>query len=414
MSVLGYAFWVVAAHLFPASEVGVATALFAAMWLVVVISLLGLGETLVRFLPTSLDKPTMVSTSLFTVIATSVIGSIIFILGTGLWCSNLDFLKSDLTFGITFIFATVIWTILALFEYLYLAVEKTKYSFMQGLIWSIVKLLLLVVLAKIFVSGERIILRTWLISGALTLIVACLVLFKRVIRFNGAFHLARITSHYKFSLTSCLTMFLTYSLQMILPLVIISTLGNAESAFFYMDWSIAFLLCVISNSISSAMLARVSNDEMRFKSAIKKALMFFAIIVLPASVVIFVSANKLLSIFGYEYARHGAPLLRLLSVSTIFYTLFSLFKYIQLVKKRAERAMLAEAFVVVATMTLSLALLKKFGITGIGYAWNFSLLPLVGYTAFLLIRIFGFNYQHMLAISDNVSSLIRDPKSQSL
>jgi len=63
-AVLGLVFWIVVARFYHPAEVGMAAALISAMGLLIVFSKLGLGFSLMRYLPKEEDKKSMINTCL--------------------------------------------------------------------------------------------------------------------------------------------------------------------------------------------------------------------------------------------------------------------------------------------------------------------------------------------------------------
>jgi O-antigen/teichoic acid export membrane protein len=388
---LGYLFWIIAARLFPSEQIGLATAIVAALWMVVVLSMLGFGETLVRFLPTSLDKSTLVSTVLWIVAGASIVLSILFVWSLNFWNESLAVLKDNPAYTLSFVVLAVLWTVMTIYEYLFLSIEKTQYALLQTFLWAVTKLLFLVGFYFLIVTGYKVIFFSWLFSGFLTFLVVYRFYLKPNFSLSFVFRASSVLPYMKFSLMNCMTLFLTFALQMVMPLLIISKLGKASSAYFYFDWSIAFLFCTVANAISSAMLARVSNSKEDIKKALKKAMSFFGVLVFIPAIFLFIFAEKILVIFGPEYAQNASVLLRYLAIGTVLYTLFSLYKYWQLVLKRADRTLLVEAFVTISTILFSFLLMEKYGINIIGIVWIIALFPLSIFSLYLLIKFLIFD-----------------------
>lgn len=394
VAVVGYLFWIVAARLFPSDQIGLATTIAASLWLVVVISTFGLGETLVRFLPSSAQPNELASTSIILIGATTVVVSAVFVLVNGLGNDSMAFLAHDSQFGLLFVALAVLWSILTLFEYLFLALEKTQFAFVQTLIWASGKIIFLLVGFRIFVTGYNAVFWSWFLAGLIALLLSLRYYLPKYLTFRLAIRPELLVPHLKFASLNCLTLLLTFGLQMILPLVVIARVGRSASAYFYFDWTIAFLLCTVANAISSAMLARVSNNGFEFKVAVKKALLFSSLLILPAALVLFLFADKILLIFGEEYAVHGSALLKYLAVGTVLYIFLSLFKYIQLILKRADRALAAEAFVTVTTLVTSALLMQKGGIVIIGKVWLLALVVPTIISFYLIAKIIFVNINH--------------------
>ena len=140
--------------------------------------------------------------------------------------------------------------------------------------------------------------------------------------------------------------------------------------------------------ISSAMLARVSNTSLYLKIAVKKALVFYLLINLPAAVVLFLFSKTLLLFYGTDYSENGSDLLKIFAAGTLVYALFSFLKYLYLINKQAHKVLMWEAFVALFTIFSSMFFMDYFGIKGVGIAWIIALIPPALYSLYHLYKIF--------------------------
>jgi O-antigen/teichoic acid export membrane protein len=72
MAVFGFFFWMINARLYSAEQVGIGTTLISIMTLISSFSLLGLGNSLIKYLPTSDKKNEKINTSFMLVGLTSI------------------------------------------------------------------------------------------------------------------------------------------------------------------------------------------------------------------------------------------------------------------------------------------------------------------------------------------------------
>ena len=80
----GFFFWLIAARFYSTADVGLASAIIAAMGVISMLSLLGFDISLVRFLPERADKTELINSCL-TIFIFSLLLAIIFIAGIELW-----------------------------------------------------------------------------------------------------------------------------------------------------------------------------------------------------------------------------------------------------------------------------------------------------------------------------------------
>jgi len=80
MAVLGFFFWIINARLYSAEQVGIGTTLISIMTLISSFSILGLGNGLIRYLPTSERKNKKINTSFTIVALMSILISVIYLI----------------------------------------------------------------------------------------------------------------------------------------------------------------------------------------------------------------------------------------------------------------------------------------------------------------------------------------------
>lgn len=89
----GFIFWILAAKLYPAEDVGIATALISSMALLVLLSRFGLDFSIIRFFPSN-DKSMIFNTSAIITTFFVVVFGVIFIIGVDVFSPELHLLKS--------------------------------------------------------------------------------------------------------------------------------------------------------------------------------------------------------------------------------------------------------------------------------------------------------------------------------
>ncbi|NOZ76368.1 MAG: oligosaccharide flippase family protein, partial [Euryarchaeota archaeon] len=92
----GFLFWLFAARFYSPEEVGIATAIISAMNFLVIISLLGLNFSIIRYLPEEKEKSRLINTCVTLVSATSASIALIFILAVNHITPSLEILKEPI------------------------------------------------------------------------------------------------------------------------------------------------------------------------------------------------------------------------------------------------------------------------------------------------------------------------------
>ena len=106
-SVLGATFWLIAARLYTASDVGFAAAVIPLIGLLSNMGTLGLAVGLIRYLPEAESDPDrtrwMVNTSLTLSAVSAMSLGLVFLLGITVWSPSLSFLRNDLRVAAAFV-----------------------------------------------------------------------------------------------------------------------------------------------------------------------------------------------------------------------------------------------------------------------------------------------------------------------
>jgi len=174
-SLAGFVFWIIVARFYTAEDVGLASAAISAVMLLVSFSHLGLGHGLIRFLPhAGKDASSMINSCFNTSALISILVSVIFIAGLGLWSPALLFLRQNPVYLAAFIAFTMTATLSEMMNYTFVARRQAGFVLARRLITGLLRLPLPVLLAAFFHSFGIFV--SWAASMAVAL-VASLFLF---------------------------------------------------------------------------------------------------------------------------------------------------------------------------------------------------------------------------------------------
>ena len=370
-SLLGFVFWIIVARFYPPEDVGLASAIIAAMGLVAAFAGLGLGMGLIRFLPHSGENANkMINTALTINILASTVGAFIFIAGLSFWSPALIFIRENPIYLAAFVIFTVASGMLNLTGNTFIARRQAGYVVAQNLTFSLLKLPLPILLAAFFHSFG--IFASWGISICVALLVCFLLFLPRVQSgYRPFFALNRkvVNDIMHFSLATYISNLLWGAPAMILPIMMINLSGAELTAYFYIAWTIAGAPAIVSGALSTSLFAEGSNDEDGVGLNIWRSLKISFLTLVPAIILILAVAPWLLDLFGAAYAANGATLLRILALSALPLTINIIYLAIKRVEKKLKVLVGLSAFAAVATLGLTYLLLPRMGINGAGIAW---------------------------------------------
>lgn len=372
-SLLGAVYWVAAARLYGADEIGVASALIAAMTLLSSLAALNLNSALNRFLPAAGDRAARLVWSSYAItVPLSAIAAAVFLAGLEWWTPGLRIIRSSPPATLGFVAATMLWTIFVLQDAALAGLRKAGWILTENTVYGVVKILLLVGFAGAATALG--LFASWTLPLLALVIPVNLALFRRAIPEH---HRATFEAQTgwtsaavsRFAATDYVATLLWRASVSLLPIVVLEVAGAAANAYFYLAWTIAYTLYLVSRSTGIALVTEGALEPGKLVAYARRVLAQTAGLVIPAVVVIVVGAPWLLRVFGPEYAAEGSTVLRLLVLSAIPHIVVSLYVSIARVEQSLRSIVVLNGAVGVAVVATTLALLPTLGLAGVGWAW---------------------------------------------
>lgn len=372
VAILGFVFWMVATRVYSEGDVGLASATISAISLLAMFGLLGFDIALIRFLPESKEPNKIINTAISITGLFSIFLGMIFILGLQLkfWSPTLTYILDDVRFTIFFLLLVIAATINPLLNSSFLARRTAEYSFLNSLIFSILKIILIASLFSLTFLG---ILLSWGMAFILAASISIFVLLPRLYtKYIPRLMIKKKFINYMFnySIGNYVAGIFGSLTGLLLPLIIIETLSLEETAYFSISWMIAYFLFTIPISISISLFAEGSIFEGNYKQNLKKAIRFTALLLSLGVLVVVLGSNIILSIgFGQSYSDNASDVLRLFAISSIPVSINSLYTASKRVEKRTKEIIIIYGFIAFGTIGMSILFLNQFGLIGVPIAW---------------------------------------------
>ncbi len=367
----GFLYWTTAARLYPPSEVGLAAAAISAIGLVSMASALGLDHAMVRFLPQSSDPQGVINSSLTIGGCVALVLSSVFLAGTGIWSPALLPLRESPLLAFIIIGGAVFATITSLLGGAYLARKQAGLVLAQASVFSIAKVLLAVVLsAVVSVAG---LMGAWTLALALAAVCGISLFLPRA---EGGRHgflvmLKRrvLNDMTHFAFANYVTTLLWSVPGLILPLLVINTIGPAANAHFYVAWSVGGLIAMVPMAVSLSVFVHGSYDADQVVRRAMDGAKFTFLVLAPAVGAVFLLGDKILLIFGKAYSEQATSLLWILAAGALPMAVNLLFFSVRRVQQRMGGVILSSVWILLVTVALSILLLPRIGLLGAGVAW---------------------------------------------
>lgn len=315
LTVLGLAFWTFATRNYPASTVGIFSALTSGIGLLAAVATLGFQNTVTRHIA-SAENPRALAATALAVIASVGAALCLFtvlVLGPHL-PSELD-LRQQGTMALLLTALVVVSAAGTVLSAGLVAIRATRALLIANAAGSIVKLAAIAALTTFRSAGILLAFSIGLFVGTSSVGVA---LFRRLegtglsVRSFGVLrrHLSLITGNYVATTMGILPV-------TIVPLEVLAIGGPVETAHFGIAFTVAGFLAVIPSTLSAVLFAESSRPGTQLGKQLRKALRGTYALLLPASAILIAFGPFALRIFGASYASAGAGCLRVLALSAL-------------------------------------------------------------------------------------------------
>lgn len=369
LSVFGFLFWILNARLFTSEQVGLATGLWSIVSLISGFSSLGLDSGLVRFLPSSKRKNSMVNTVFSIILIASAVASLFYLAFIHVFSPKLAYIREDFLVSAAFVLIIVINSFSNIIETVFVAYRSCLPILIKSVIFSIIKLVLPVFFISFGVSGI-------LFSIGLSLLVGCsygliLLIFKFRYRFKLKVNKKTVKKVYDFSFGNFVATFIATLPVLMLPILVLNSMGARYSAYYYMDRMIANMIYIIPIAVSQSLLAEGSYRKDELAKHLHKAFKIIALLLIPTVILTLLFGKYALLIFGKEYSVEGLVLLNILAISGIFVSINHVGATTLKITHNLRSLVSVNTFGSVAVFVLSFFWFRH-GLIGVGYAWLVS------------------------------------------
>ena len=368
-TVVGFIFWVIAAHLYNPEALGRCSALVSALIVVSFLAQLDLQTTLARFLPQagrSAGRFIAYSYGVSSVAAVAL--GVAFVTVLPRLNSHWQFLRTSGPLGLIFVAAVVVWGIFALEDAALTGLHRAVVVPVENSIYGVVKLLLLLGLASILASTGIFI--AWLVPLLVIVPAVNWLIFRRYVRVRepAAASTLRAREVIHFAAIDYVGMLFSECYGYVLPLLVLSILGPAANGSFFIAWTIASGLELVAFNFGTSLLVEGVRAPNRLAELTRGVLIRCALVTISGSAVLALGRNLILRIFGPTY-DNASVLLVLLGVASIPYSVIIVAFALDRIERRVGRATVTQMALAVLTLGSSLLLIRKLGIDGIGLAW---------------------------------------------
>jgi O-antigen/teichoic acid export membrane protein len=370
-SIIGAAYWAVAAHLSSPEELGRATALISALMLVSTLSQLNLSSTLTRFLPRlgARTAGRLINFSYMGSTVTALIGGVIFVVVAPRLSSQWSYVGDSYFLAGLFILAVIVWELFTLQDAALVGLQRAGAIPIENVVYGLLKLILLVAGALLLHSTD--VLASWTLPLILLIPVINWLMFRRYLRDRHPEdrvaglkfrHVARFASvDYAGLLFSQIT-------GNFIPLLVMSTLGATANGSFYIAGIITSGAVTVGLNFSTGLMVEGSASPDRLAQLVRGVLRRVALTMVPGTIVLILGARLIARIYGASNAAHTATLLQVLAISLVPVSIQGIAFSIDRIHGKPGRAALGQLVLCVLSLGGSWLLLGRYGVVGVAIA----------------------------------------------
>lgn len=349
----------IAARLYSQADVGIATALMSSMGLLILISRLGLDQSVIRFFPQR-DKNRVLGTAIVVPTAVALGAGVVFVAMVDVIAPDLVVVRTVAPLYLGFLGAySITWILEGAFN----AIRKSEYYFVLNLLYGS-RILFLLPLVFLGAMG---IFSSFGLSFVLGLILAFFLLRRCSIHPTPGVDQTFLREAWQFSAGAYVAGMLMAAPNMVIPIMVLNVLGAESTANYYITYAIVSILFMIPYAFTTSLFVEGSHGGEMKKSVFRTLASMFALLI-PAIVGISLLGEPILNLIGKDYVE-GITLLRVLALSAVFVSICQTFISIAKVRNDIRSLIIISGFVSVALLGLGYTLMHRFGLIGMGYAW---------------------------------------------
>ena len=370
-SIFGLLFWGLAARTHHPQAVGRAYAEISVLTLLSIVAQFNLARIFIRFLPAAGHLSTyFVRRGYVLVVAASLgLGALVIVSG-----SVSSFVAPGLVSQGLFIVSVALFAIFALQDSVLTALRITHWVPIENAAFAIFKLGLLVWLVSLIPTRTAIV-YAWVLPVAVAVILVNALLFSHSLpkasRQEGGMlpERRRLAS---FVAAEYLNTLFSVAVAALLPLIVIWELGATQEAYFAIPWLIWGGISTVSWNISTSFIVETVTEGAYSARLLRRALVMWLVVMVIAVVGCSGIGPTVLGVISHAYGAHGGPLLRLVGASAPFMMVTAVYISFTWLDQKVWLLTAIQAGWTGVMLVLSLVLVPRLGIMGVGWAYFIS------------------------------------------
>jgi O-antigen/teichoic acid export membrane protein len=376
---LGFAFWLLAARLFPSRDVGIAAAAIAGVMLVSQLGVFGIESAIVARYSEHENRRDHFFNTAFTLVAitAAIVAVLAALIAIGI-DGDLSQVVEDGALFALYIGMSIVAAVGIVLDQASMVLRRGDHVMSRNAtngFLSIVPLLAMWLLDSTGTGGAAALFGSWVFGATAGLLVGAWQLYRLEPRYR---YMPMLRSSLAVSLVR--TGFPNHVLTLteripilVLPLVITELISPNATAYWYTAWMVAWATLVISRSMSFALFAETSQPGIDMAASTFKALRGSLLLGGGAALITIIAAPWILSLMGPDYVAAGTAPLRMLVLSFAPYSVIMIYVAVCRGTGRLREATIFGGLLAVVVVTAT-TIATDGGLTWVAVAWSISVL----------------------------------------
>ncbi|MFW0796622.1 AMP-dependent synthetase [Gordonia sp. CPCC 205515] len=361
---LGFVFWTIAARGYTTAEVGRASAIISSATLMATLSNLSINSLYERFLPIAGERAHRML-----VVGRSVIIVAALLLGIGfVLLGPREHLFTGPFEAWLYPVAVVILGIFAIQDSMLIGLGRARTVATKNITQSAVKLV--AVAALIPLGTGSAIVWAWVIPAfAISVWIGLSAIRPGAQAMTGDAILPRRTEIVHFYAGSFAMTAVGVIVPLVVPLVIVATLGTEMNAYFTICWLIISTAAILLNATSAPFVASASEPGADLRQATLRMIALCGGAGVLGCILLLITAPWILSIMGPQYAAEGTQLVRLMALTLPTVAFVTIYSALARVERRLRLAVTIQIlFGIIVVGGIGYAA-GRWGINGVAYVY---------------------------------------------
>jgi LmbE family N-acetylglucosaminyl deacetylase/O-antigen/teichoic acid export membrane protein len=307
----GFIFWQIVAHLFNTADVGRASALVSASTLIANLALLGMNNSLIRYLHTWPDRAATANTALVVVTAAAALGAAAFVACSRWLAPELGLLRQPADAAL-FVLFTAALAASMLNDSVFIALRRSGYILSRNTVMVLLRTALPFACVTLGAFG---IFTAYQVAIALALPVYLIMLRRR---FGMSTRLRaqrdRLAAMWRYSAGNYVATAILMLPTLAMPVLVAQRVGPADAAYYYIAAMLASALTFVPQATTRSFFAEATHDIDHLRASLRKVIRLTAIAQTPILLILVGTGPFVLGLFGSEYTA-AYPVLVVLAIS---------------------------------------------------------------------------------------------------